>query len=200
MKIKKRPASAKPVAAPAPAQAAAPTQNPRQFKELERVVFPDMIAFHYWREWIRARDRNDWDFMYQMVLEGSPLATRVGSRELFPELCRRREKAVPGLREGELRKIRLDGPDVATMFRVVGIEDRTTRDVIVERWTMLRGIRGWNMYAVDEVTKPRTEVLEHISNDWFAAVQVPEGFQLRSDFVASQAAVEDITKLHPELV
>lgn len=199
MKIKKRIAPAKAVA-PAAKQAPAPTQNPRQYKEIENVVYPDMIAFHYWREWLRARDRNDWDFMYRMVLESSPLAERIGSQESFSELCRRRDKAVPGLRDGELRKIRLDGPDVATMYRVVGIDDRTTRDVTVERWVMLRGVRGWNMYAVDDLSRPRAEVLEGIQNDWFAPVVVPEGFVLRTDFVAQQGQSEDIVKLHPELV
>lgn len=199
MKIKKRLAPVKPVASAAP-QTTSAQQNPRQFKALDRVVHPDMIAYHYWREWLRARDRNDWDFMYQMVEEGSPLAQRLGERASFPELCRRRDKAVPGIREGELRKIRLDGPDVATLFRVVGNDDRTARDLTIERWTMFRGVRGWSIHAVDEIARPRAEAMGRIANDWFAAVATPEGFVSRTEFLAEQSKVEDITKLHPELV
>ena len=200
MKIKKRLAPVKPAAAPAPPSSNAESRNPRQFKALENVVYPDMIAFHYWREWLRARDRNDWDFMYQMAAEGSPLAARLGARDGFAELCRRRERAVPGIREGQLRKIRLDGADVATMYNVIGLDDRTTREVLVERWVMFRGNRGWSIYAVDELSKPRAEVLEGIQNDWFEPVVVPESIELRSAFLARQGEVEDVVKMHPELV
>lgn len=159
-----------------------------------------MIAFHYWREWIRARDRNDWDFMYQMSAEGSPLRAQLGEREAFPELCRRRERSVPGLRDGELRKIRLDGPDVAQMFRVVGLDDRTVREVTIERWFMLRGADNWFVHAVDEIRKERTEAMTSIELDWFEAVQIPEGFVSRTQREEELASQTDPTAAHPELV
>lgn len=196
MKIKRKREPARPVAAPA----AQTTSNPRQFKSVQHVVSPDMIAFHYWREWFRARDRNDWDFMYAMSAEDSPLRAQLGERESFAELCRRRERSVPGLRDGELRKIRLDGPDVAQMFRVVGLDDRTQREVTIERWFMLRGPLGWNMIAVDEVRKGRTEATQSIPADWFEPIVLPEGFVGRSEREAEAAALPDLTATHPELV
>lgn len=189
---------AKPAAVQAPATQG--DSNPRQYKSVENVVHPDMIAFHYWREWFRARDRNDWPFMYAMTDENSPLRAQLGAPESFPERCRRRDREVPGLRDGELRKIRLDGPDVAQMYRVVGLEDRTQRELTVERWFMLRGPRGWNMIAVEEVRKSRAEAMESIPADWFDPIEIPEGFVGRSELEAQAAAMPNLTTTHPELV
>lgn len=172
MKIKKK----KKVAAPA-ASASASGGNPRQFKSADSIFKPDMIAFHFWREWFRARDRNDWPLVYSMIAENTPLHQRVGTLENFHELCRRRDLSVPGLRDGELRKIRLDGPDVAQMYRVRGLDDRVQREVTVERWRMLRDMAGWAIYGVDEVTKQRDELREHgIDASWFDPFEIPEGF------------------------
>lgn len=159
---------------------------------MEDVVHPSMIAFHYWREWSRARGRNDWDFMYAMSAEGSALREQLGARDAFAERCRRRDRGVPGLRDGQLRMIRLDGPDVAQLFRVVGVDDRTQRSLTVERWFMLRGADNWFIHAVDELEKDRAEAMGAISPSWFDAVQIPEGFVSRSAFEAENAQSSDV--------
>lgn len=159
-----------------------------------------MIAFHYWREWFRAKDRNDWAFMYSMVQEGSSLHETLGPLDGFAELCRRRDRTVPGLRDGHLRKIRLDGPDVASMYYAVGVDDRTQRDLTIERYLMLRGPRGWNIISVDEAKRPRADVMAGIDAAWFPPVVIPEGFVGRSEIEAQSAAMEDITTTHRELV
>lgn len=148
-----------------------------QYKSIEDVITPDMIAYHYWREWFSARDRNDWSFMFDMTTDESPLREQLGDRDSFAERCRRRDRGVPGLRPGNLQKIRLDGPDVAQVLRVVGLDDRTRREIVIERWFMLRGVEGWNMVAVDEVTCPRDADID-ISH--FEAIEIPEGFVGRS--------------------
>lgn len=199
MKIKKRTTVQRPAASAAPS-AAQGDANPRQFKSVEAVVRPDMIAFHYWREWFRAKERNDWDFMYSMALEGSPLQAQLGDAEGFAERCRRRDRAVPGLRDGQLRKIRLDGPDVASMYYVVGVDDRTQRELVIERYLMLRGPRGWNMVSVDEAKHPRADVMASIDAAWFPAIVLPEDFVGRSTIEAASAAMEDVTATHRELV
>lgn len=181
MKIKKKKKRVAPQAAPAPETAPAS----RQYKSVENVLSPDMIAYHYWREWFRARDRNDWPFMYAMSGENSPLRAQLGEEETFGERCRRRDRAVPGLRPGDLQKIRLDGPDVAQVLRIVGLEDRTKKDITVERWCMLRGPEGWTMYAVDEVQRPRENVVENIDIAWFKPFSAPEGFVGRAQTLAA---------------
>lgn len=181
MKIKRKKKRVAPKAAPAQAQ----EQTSRQYKSVENVIKPDMIAYHYWREWFRARDRNDWPFMYEMSGEGSPLRERLGDLEGFPERCRRRDRSVPGLRPGNLQKIRLDGPDVAQVLRVVGMDDRARKEITVERYCMLREQDGWQMYAVDDVTRPRSEVEEGVDVGWFETFVVPEGFVGRSEIEQS---------------
>lgn len=183
MKIKKKKQRVAPQATPAQAaQAASP-----QYKSVENVLSPDMIAYHYWREWFRARDRNDWAFMYEMSGESSPLREQLGEEGTFAERCRRRDRAVPGLRSGDLQKIRLDGPDVAQVLRIVGLDDRTKKDVVIERWCMLRGANGWSMYAVDEISRPRDEVLAGVEIAWFEPLQPPADFVGRSEVLAEQA-------------
>lgn len=167
-----------------PVTAAQNEKKGTQYKSIEDVTTPDMIAYHYWREWFSARDRNDWLFMFDMSAEDSPLREKLGERDTFAERCRRRDRNVPGLRPGNLRKIRLDGPDVAQVLHVVGLNDRTRREVVVERWVMLRGAEGWNMYAVDEVTAPRDA---DVDISLFEALEIPEGFVGRSEHDAAAA-------------
>lgn len=183
MKIKKKKKRVARKAAPAPQQ----ESTSRQYKSVENVIKPDMIAYHYWREWFRARDRNDWLFMYEMSGENSPLREQLGERDTFAERCRRRERTVPGLRPGNLQKIRLDGPDVAQVLRLVGMDDRARKDITVERWCMLRKASGWEMYAVDDVTRPRAEIEAGVSIDWFEPFVVPEGFVGRSESPEQEA-------------
>lgn len=190
MKIKKKKKRVAPQAAPAQET----TTPSRQYKSAENVLSPDMIAYHYWREWFRARDRNDWPFMYAMSGENSPLRKQLGEEETFSERCRRRDRSVPGLRPGDLQKIRLDGPDVAQVLRIVGLEDRTRKDITVERWCMLRAPEGWHMYAVDEVQRPREDVVENIDIAWFEPFKVPENFVGRED-APEIAQSEDATAI-----
>jgi len=183
VKIKRKKPRVTPQAAPVSPQAQAPS---RQYKSVENVLSPDMIAYHYWREWFRARDRNDWAFMYHMSREDSPLRAQLGEEDSFAERCRRRDRAVPGLRPGDLQKIRLDGPDVAQVLRIVGLEDRTKKDVTVERWCMLRHEEGWSMHAVDEITRAREEVVESLDVAWFEPFVPPTDFVGRSEALAAR--------------
>lgn len=176
MKIKRK---RKRVAKPA-TPAVQPKGTAGQYKSVEDVVTPDMIAYHYWREWFAARDRNDWLFMYDMSAEDSPLRRQLGDRDAFAERCRRRDRDVPGLRPGNLQKIRLDGPDVAQVLRVVGLEDRTRREIVIERWFMLRAEAGWSMIAVDQVTCPRDA---DVAISHFDAIEIPEDFVGRSQAI-----------------
>ena len=180
MKIRKKKV-ATPAAAPQTAAAPRPSS---QFKDYDAVIRPDMIAYHYWREWFRARDRNDWDFMYEMSAEGSPLREQLGPRDAFPEACRRRQPFVPGLRDGELRRIRLEGPDEAHLIRVSGLDDRSRRTLDAERWLTLRSVDGWRVHQVDEISIPRDQLVDGLTLDLFPATTRPEGFVGRSTVVA----------------
>lgn len=163
MKIKKKKAPRSTPARQTPSQAGAP-----HHKDPATILKPDMIAYHFWREWPRALDRSDYDFLYAMIRDGSPLKAQVGEIDAFREGCRRRETHIPGLREGELRKIRLEGEDLAYVFRACGLDDRSGRDVLIERWQMRRDDAGWAFESVATVERPRAEVLEDIDSSWFA--------------------------------
>lgn len=162
MKIKKKKAAKK--AAP---RAAAPASAPHH-KDPASVLKPDMIAYHFWREWPRAFERGDYDFLYAMIREQTPLHAQVGSIDEFREGCRRRTENVPGLRPGELRKIRLEGDDLAFIYRACGLDDRSGRDTLVERWRMRRDDAGWGFEEVISIERPRADVLEGIDTRWFS--------------------------------
>lgn len=170
MKIKKSKARAT-----APAKKRATKKS--QFRSLDEVCKPDMIAYHFWREWHLAKERNDYGFMFEMTREGSALRQALGPEERFPEACRRREAHIPGLQEGELRTISLEGPDVAHMFEVVEPRRQTGKiPVTVRRWFMLRGPSGWRLESVDEQQVAVDEVPDALNKRAFAPVKPPEGF------------------------
>jgi hypothetical protein len=154
------------------------SSNNSQFRSVEEVCEPDMIAFHFWREWHEAKDRNDYNFMFEMTREGSELREQLEPRDKFPEACRRRENRIPGLRDGELMKISLAGPDVAHMFEVIKPRRQTSRNPwTIQRWYMLRGEQGWRLEALHDIEVAPDEVQEHLKTDAFPDVEPPEGFQ-----------------------
>ncbi len=163
MKIKRK---KKPVAR---AQAAEPASR---FPSLDEVCKPDMIAYHFWREWFRARDRSDYDFMYAMSGEGSALRQALGPRDEFGEACRRRRDGIPGLSDGDLWRIRLDGPDLARVIRTCGHDDRSRSTYTAERWAMRRDEAGWRITQVDEIVLPRSDGREAASLESFAEIPI----------------------------
>lgn len=158
-------------AAPAAPQTEAPTQTgPRsQFKKVSDLIEPDMIAYLFWREWRRALDRQDWPFLFALSAEGSPLREAFGDEAEFPEVCRRKLRPIPGIRDAELRRIRLNGADEAHIVCVYDHRERSQRTFNAERWVMLRDADiGWRVHRIDEARFEKSErTFESIGLDDF---------------------------------
>lgn len=180
MKIKKK---RKSVARKPAAKAAKPSS---QYKKLDDVCAPDMIAFHFWREWHRARERNDWAFMREMAGEDSPFLEKLGDEATFSERCRRRDDGTPGLRAGVLRRISLAGEDAAHMIEVVGADEYNARSYEVVRWYMLRGEGGWRLHDWHRAEVAPEELEAQLEVSAFPEVSQPDGFVGRSELGASE--------------
>ena len=169
------------VSEPAPAAAVEePKPAPRrrgQFQDVEAVIKPNMLAYFFWREWWKARDRGDFDFIYKLSAEGSKLREEFGAREEFPEVCRRKLRPVPGLAEGELRLIRLHGDSEAYLLNAIGLKERERRSYSVERWFMLRGEEGWRVHQIDTISVPKDKQPNELTLGDFPDVVFPEGVQ-----------------------
>ncbi len=165
-------------AAPAPDEVAPQEAAPRrtgQFQDVDAVVKPDMLAYFFWREWWKARDRGDFDFMFELSAEGSSLRESFGPREDFSETCRRKLRDVLGLTEGELRLIRLHGDSEAYLINAVGLKERERRSYTAERWFMLRGEAGWRVHQIDAITVPKDKQPSELALSDFPDVVFPDG-------------------------
>lgn len=160
-----------------------------QFRTVDEVCKPDMIAFHFWREWHQAKDRNDYEFLFEMTREGSAFREALGDQEAFPEACRRREDHIPGMKEGELLKISLEGPDVAHMFEVIRPSRQTGRKPVrVRRWYMLRSENGWRLDAIHELETPEADLDAALQTKAFPDVSPPEGFVTFSEAAEAKSS------------
>lgn len=184
VKRKKRRAQAPEIAQSA--QAAAPVETevapepsaPRrsgQFQDVEAVIKTDMLAYFFWREWWKARDRGDFDFVFGLSAEGSSLRESFGPRDEFPETCRRRLRPVLGLTEGELRLIRLHGDSEAYLVNAIGLKERERRSYTAERWFLLRDEKGWRVHQIDEITVTKDKSPSDLTLGDFPDVTYPDG-------------------------
>ncbi|MFT6399611.1 MAG: hypothetical protein ACJAYU_004380 [Bradymonadia bacterium] len=166
------------VAAPAPAEAAPDEAAPRksgQFQDVVAVVKPEMLAYFFWREWWKARERGDFDFVFELSAESSSLRESFGPREEFGETCRRRLRPVLGLTEGELRLIRLHGESEAYLINAIGLKERERRSYTAERWFMLRGESGWRVHQIDAISVGKDKEPSELSLADFPTVAFPDG-------------------------
>lgn len=150
----------------------APQAGPKsQFKKVSKLIEPDMIAYLFWREWRRALERQDWPFVYDLSAVDSPLREAFGDRDEFPEVCRRKLRPIPGIRDAELRRIRLNGADEAHIVCVYDHRDRSQRTFSAERWVMVRHEDiGWRVHRIDEVTFTKADrTFESVGLDDFPA-------------------------------
>ena len=186
IKRKKRRAQAPEIvqqaAAPLQSESDAPSptsgEKPRttgQFQDVAAVVEPEMIAYHFWCEWWKAKDRGDFEFIFELSAEDSLLREAFGLRDDFAEVCRRKLRPVPGLNEGELRRIRLHGDSEAYLINAVGLKARERRSYGAERWFMLRGEAGWRVHQIDEITVPKDREPSDLALADFPDVSFPAG-------------------------
>jgi hypothetical protein len=174
---------AKQAQAPAPAAAveeapAAPAKpaNRGQFQSVEAVIAPDMRAYDFMREWWKARQRGDYDFMFALSTEDGPLREHFGDREAFPEVCKRKMRPVSGIEVGELRRIRFEGADEAHVFQVYGHTERENRKYTAERLLLLATDAGWRIHAVDQVELERSIPVTDVGATHFGPVTLPAWF------------------------
>ena len=184
VKRKKRRAQAPVIAQQAAAEQAEsttpePTQDkPRtsgQFQDVAAVITDDMIAYHFWREWWKAKERGDFEFIFELSAEGSSLREAFGDRSDFSEACRRKLRPVPGISEGELRRIRLHGESEAYLINAIGLKARERRSYTAERWFMIRGEAGWRVHQIDEISVPKEREPSDLTLADFPEVSFPEG-------------------------
>lgn len=160
--------------APAPkATSAARTRG--QYQDVSAVIKADMIPYLFWREWWKAKDRGDFEFLHELSAEGSPLREHFGSAEEFPEVCRRKLRPVLGTTEGELRKIRLHGENEAYIVHAIDLRARERRNYDAERWFLLRGDNGWRVHQIDQITVPKEREPSTLTLADFPEVSFPSG-------------------------
>lgn len=166
------PAAPAPEAAPAPAKKA--TQG--QFQDPDAVIQPDMIPYLFMKEWWRAKQRGDFDFMYALTTEDGPLREHFGDREAFPEVCRRKMRPVTGIEVGELCRIRLNGTHEAHVLQAYGERERERRSYEVQRTLLLNTDNGWRVHQVDEINVEKGTASTDVQLDAFDAVTLPQWF------------------------
>lgn len=146
-----------------------------QFQDVEAVIEADMIPYLVWREWWKARDRGDFDFLYELSAPDSPLREHFGPADEFGEVCRRKMRPVLGTTEGQLFRIRLHGEDEAYVVQAIDLKARERRDYDAERWFMLRGDGGWRVHQIDRITLPKDRAPNTLTLDDFPDVTFPPG-------------------------
>lgn len=182
MKIKKKkerpqPSRPQPAAEAAESPEAVSGRRGRsQFKQVASVIKPDMIPYLFWKEWVRALERNDYLFIWDMTADGSELRKQFGPRDEFAETCRRKLRPLPGMRDADLRRIRLNGADEAHVIQAYGVRERERQDFTVERWFMLRGETGWRVHRIDEGIFPKSRDVADVGVDDFPTPELPAWF------------------------
>lgn len=183
MKIKRKVSKeTRPAAAPAGRAMATPAMPRAQEhpaagrKSVEQTIDLESPPYALWKEWHNARERGDWDFVYELAAEGSPLRAQFGDRAEFAETCRRKLRPMPGTRAATIARIRLQGHDEAFVFQAIDFEERGVRNYTVERFWMLRGETGWRVWSIDEQARPKDQGFGTIDNATFAATQPPAAF------------------------
>jgi hypothetical protein len=173
---------------PAASAAAGAAAGSSQFRNVNDVVSRSTIAYEAWRACARARERNDWPFVWDMSTADGPLRACCGPREEFPELCRRKLRPVAGITDAELRRIRLNGPDEAHLLQVHGHRERERRTYTAEHWVMLRGPNGWRVHAIDakSFARDQREYTALVFED-FDAIELPAAFVEARDRAAEAA-------------
>lgn len=191
MKIKRKVSKeARPAAAPAGRAMAAP-QMPRAEqhpaagrKSVDTAIAVDAVPYALWKEWHAARERGDWEFVYELAAEGSHLREQYGERTAFAETCRRKLRPIAGSRAAVIARLRMQGQDEAFLFQAIDLEERAVRSYTVERWWMLRGVNGWRVHRIDEMQRSKDLSVNTIENSAFPATEPP------ADFVALRDARE----------
>jgi hypothetical protein len=189
VKIKRKVSKeARPAAAPAGRAMAAP-QMPRAEqhpaagrKSVDSAIAVDAVPYALWKEWHSARERGDWEFVYELAAEGSQLREQFGDRATFAETCRRKLRPVAGSRAAVIARLRMQGDDEAFLFQAIDLEERAVRNYTVERWWMLRGPNGWRVHRIDEMQRAKDQSVNTIDNAAFPATVPP------ADFVALRDA------------
>jgi hypothetical protein len=165
-----------PTVAPAPAAAPASSGARGQFQDPAVVIDPSMSAYLFIKEWWRARERGDFDFLYALTTEDGALREHFGAREEFPEVCRRKMRPVKGIEVGELVRIRFNGPDEAHVVQVFGTDERGARKYQAERLLFLATDSGWRVHQADVADVSRDVPINQVQVDIFDAVELPSWF------------------------
>ncbi len=158
---------------PAEAPAAAKSRG-GQYQDVDDVIVPDMMAYAFWKEWWRARDRGDFPFLFQLSAEGSALREHFGPTDVFAEVCRRKMRRVRGMEQGNLIRMRFHADDEVYFFQAIDLRARERRDYDLERWFVVRGEQGWRVHAIDVITVPKERPPTELGLDDFPPTALPE--------------------------
>ena len=149
----KRAAATTAAAEPAESAPAKPSTS-GQLQDPDTVIEPGMIAYLFMKEWWRARQRGDFDFMYALTTDDGPLREHFGDRDAFPEVCRRKMRPVVGVDVGELCRVRLNGSHEAHVIQAYGERERERRKYDLQRALLLTD-KGWRVHQVDAISVDR---------------------------------------------
>ena len=171
VKIKKTLPKAQPKSATASPAPGPKNLAKQQFRSATDVIRPKTIPYRFWKEWHRARERNDYDLLYDLSASGSPVREAFGERESFQETVRRMRSSLPGLRALGLYKLRLSGPDLVELIQAEEGVDRAQRFYRAERWVLLRHSEGLRVHQIDGIDVPVAQEPTDIAFDAFPAIQ-----------------------------
>ena len=174
--LKAKRAAATPAAAEPAESAPAKPSTSGQFQDPDTVIEPGMIAYLFMKEWWRARQRGDFDFMYALTTDDGPLREHFGDREAFPEVCRRKMRPVVGVDVGELCRVRLNGSHEAHVIQAYGERERERRKYDLQRALLLNTDKGWRVHQVDAISVDRGTPSTDVQVDAFPEVSLPGWF------------------------
>lgn len=193
MKIKKKvalPASRKRTAPAPAARAAAPASvSPAIARSAQDVLPVDAMPFRFFQEWQRARERGEYELIYDLIEPGSAAASVFGPRAEFAQTVRHRLRPVPGFDKVEFVRTRLESDSLARLFLRIEPDRRGLPEVVVERMTIARGPQGWRLLAIDRAKFPADAPARTWTAEAFPETELPAWFAEESARLEAELAI-----------
>lgn len=126
-------------------------------REVDVVLEPDASIYKVWLEWRAARRLADFNFLFDLVRDDSPLKQRLGDRERFVAACSDGAAAIPTGEAAEFRHLRVVDGSSAQLLQTVGLKDPAAHKVRCECITLRRGERGWRLDDFEVVSAEKGE-------------------------------------------
>lgn len=109
---------------------------------LADVLKPDASVYKLWLEWRGSRAISDFNFLYDVILEGSPMQQRLGDRHAFVAACDSGTAEIPS-GKAAFRYLRINEGATAELLQTIGEGDPTRSTIVAERIRLAKTEAGW---------------------------------------------------------